>query len=77
MSHCHHVRRLTGAERAARDEAEALRYQAVQAEIEAELLHEYNEQFGPTYQAKHPFKIDGARLHEQVIARIRQEMAVE
>lgn len=73
--HCHGIRRLTAAERAARDEAEAMRYDTVRAEIEAELMHEYNEQFGPEYQRRHPFKLDGAAVHDQVLARMRQEQA--
>jgi len=74
---CHGIRRLTAAERAARDEAYALRYDAVYAQAEAEEREEYEKQFGPTYRAKYPFKTDGVRLHEKVIARIKAEQAME
>lgn len=72
---CHSIRRLTAAERKARDTQAVERYAELHAIFEAEQLHEYNENFGPTYQAKHPFKLNTERLHEQVCRRIREENA--
>lgn len=74
--HCPSIRRLTAEERAARDEAEAMRYDTVRAEMEAELLHEYNEQFGPEYQRRHPFKLDGPAVHDLTLKRMRAEAAM-
>jgi hypothetical protein len=72
---CQSIRRLTPAERAHRNEQHAARYEELTIEIQAEELHEYNEQFGPTYQAKHPFKADAVRVHEKVAQRMRAEEA--
>lgn len=69
------IRRLSAAERAARDEAEGMHYDTLFAEIEQAAREEYEAQFGPEYRARHPFKLDGAQAHAQVMARIRQEQA--
>ena len=70
---CKSIRRLTSTERHRRDELRAERYEELTAEIEAQEMHEYNEQFGPTYKEKHPFKPDGARVHERVEKRLAAE----
>lgn len=67
------IRRLTGDERAARDEAESEHYQALYAEIEDQEREEYDREFGPTDNPAHQFKPNGARVHEKVLARIGQE----
>lgn len=69
------IRRLTAAERAARDEAEGMHYDSLFAEVEAAERAEYEEQFGEQYRLKHPFQRDGARIHAKVLARIRQEQS--
>jgi hypothetical protein len=76
MIYCPSIRRLSPEERERRDLQEAERYETVRAEIEAELHHEYNEQFGPTFQKLHPFKLDGAAVHDQVLAHLRAESAM-
>lgn len=63
----HAIRALTGKERALRDELDALRYEALFAEIEAEEQAEHEQEFGPAI----PFKPDGRRVHEKVVERIR------
>ena len=74
MMICHlPIRRLTAAERADRDEAEGMRYDTLYAQIEAEERAEYEEEFGEAYRAKNPYKPDGARIHEKVVARARAE----
>ncbi len=71
---CHMpIRRLTAAEKATRDEAEGEHYEALYAEIEAAERAEYDENYGPIYRQQHPFKPDGARIHAEVLARIRAE----
>lgn len=70
---CLSIRRLTAAERKARDEQRADRFEELTAEIEAEEMHEYNEQFGPLYKAKYPFQADPERVRQKVEARLRAE----
>lgn len=67
------IRRLTAAERAARDEAEGMHYDSLYTEIEAAERSEYDEQFGPVYRQQYPYQPDSARIHEKTIARIRAE----
>lgn len=67
------IRRLTGDERAARDEAAGMHYDTLFAEIEAQEREEYDREFGPEFLAAHPFKPDGARVHRKVLARLEQE----
>lgn len=71
---CHSIRRLTAAERRARDEREAVRYDELMAEIEAQERAEYEEQFGPTFRSLHAFK-PSQNIHEKVERRIRAERA--
>jgi len=70
---CPSIRRLTRCEREQRDEREAEQYEAMFAQIEAEQRAEYDANFGPTFQAKWPFKLDGAKVHDMVLARLRAD----
>lgn len=67
------IRRLTAAEREARDEFEGERYDALFAEIEGSERQAYDDEFGPIFKQRHPFKPDRAHIHEKVMARIRAE----
>jgi acetyl-CoA acetyltransferase len=67
------IRRLTADERAARDDLERERYAALYVEIEASARAEYEAQFSPAFQLRHPFKADGARIHAQVLERMESE----
>lgn len=67
------IRRMTAAERAARDEAAGMHYDTLFAEIEAEEREEYDREFSEAYRLRHPFKPDGARVHAKVLARLCEE----
>jgi len=67
------IRKLTAAERADRDEACADRYEELFDEISDRERAEYDEQFGPDFQAKHPYRRDTARIHETVCRQLHAE----
>jgi hypothetical protein len=70
---CNSTRRLSRAELEERAEYEAEQYEAIFAQIEGEMRAEYDANFGPTFQAKWPFKLDGAKVHDMVLARLRAD----
>ena len=67
------IRTLTPEERDRRQELARENYERVYAEIEAELMEEWDREFGPEFRAKHPFKPDTARVHQLATARIAQQ----
>lgn len=67
------IRRLTTEERELREEAEAERYAAVYAEIEAQERAEYDQEFSANYRLKRPFEPNGRRVHEKTMIRLRAE----
>jgi hypothetical protein len=67
------IRRLTPEERARHDEQHQARYAELYAEIEAAERAEYDEQFGPFYRERHPFTLDGVRVHYKVLQRMSNE----
>lgn len=73
---CHHIRRLTGAERAARDERDADLYADMRSQVEADMQAQYEADFGPTYREKFPFKLNAEAVHDTVLARLREAAAL-
>lgn len=71
---CQSIRRLTHAEREARDAYEAYRYDEIMEYLIAKERAEYEAEFGPTYRAKYPFQASH-NLHEKVDRMIRAERA--
>ena len=67
---CHQIRRLTGPERAARDERDADLYEAMRFIVEAEMQEAYESDFGPAYRAKFPFVLNGQDVHDTVLQRL-------
>lgn len=64
------IRRLTAAERDARDAQHQATYERIYADIEAREREEYDRSFGPTYRAKFPYKADGSVIHFKMLNRI-------
>lgn len=62
---CHSIRRLTHAEREARDAREAYRYDEIMDDLVAQERAEYEAQFGPHYRATHAFK-PSHNIHSKV-----------
>lgn len=73
---CHHIRRLTGDERAEREGREAEMYADMRAQVEGEMAAQYLKDFGPTYRTKHPFKLNADTVHDTVLARLRAAAAL-
>lgn len=64
--------RLSQEQRDKRQEQHVELYERVFAEIEDEERRQYEDDFGPTYRAKHEYKPDGARIHAKVVKRLRE-----
>lgn len=67
------IRRLTARERAERDEALGMLFDALISAIEAEERAEYEAEFGPVYRAAHPFEFDAVRATNKIAKRMREE----
>lgn len=63
---------LNGEERDRRDELAAELHERLTADVEAADRAEYENEFGPTYRALHPYKANSARIEERVCKMIRE-----
>lgn len=63
--------RLSQEQRDKRQEQHVELYERVFAEVEDEERAKYEDDFGPTYRAKHPYTADGARSHAKVVKRLK------
>lgn len=63
--------RLSQEQRDRREERNQELYERVFAEIEDEERRQYEDDFGPTYRAKHPYMADSARIHTKVAKRLK------
>ena len=68
---CGSIRRLTGAERAAREERDAELFQEMRAEVEEEMRQEWERDFGPTFKAKYPFNPHSEEIDKITYQRLR------
>lgn len=66
--------RLSQEQRDRREERNQELYERVFAEIEDEERQQYEDDFGPTYRAKWPYKPDGARTHTKVLKRMKDAL---
>lgn len=64
--------RLSQEQRDRREDMNQEIYERMFAEIEDEERRQYEDDFGPTYRAKHEYKPDGARIHAKALKRMRE-----
>lgn len=64
--------RLSQEQRDRREERSQELYERVFAEVEDEERRQYEDDFGPTYRAKWPYKQDGVCIHAKVVKRMKE-----
>lgn len=65
--------RLSQEQRDRREDMNQELYERVFAEVEDEDRRQYEDDFGPTYRAKHEYNPDGARIHAKVVKRMKDD----
>lgn len=63
--------RLSQEQRDRREDMNQELYERVFAEVEDEERRQYEDDFGPNFRAKWPYKPDGARIHAKVVKRLK------
>lgn len=48
-------------------------YRALYDQIVSDQEAEYEAEFGPEYRAVHPFKVNGATIHQRVMQQLQQQ----
>ncbi len=69
----HSIRSLTPKERAERQARHIARYERIYEEVEADMLAEFEINFGPTYRVKHPYTPSHDEIDTRTLRRIANE----